>query len=351
MRAVRFAEFGGPEKLQVVEVAKPEPGPDEVLVRVAYCGVNPVDRSVVTGRWDWMPKPHTPGSEVSGIVESAGSLVTHVKPGDRVALALRLFCGTCHYCQLGREEACNYDPRSATAPYAYGIMTDGGYADYILAPGRNAVPVPGGVPLDAAACAALDGLTAWHMLDRARVAAGERVLVWGASGGLGTFFVQMARLRGAVVYAVTSRTSETDRLRRLGASEVIDRTSQDVARTARQLTGGRGVDVALDPLGAASWDASMGSLAPLGRYATCGILTGPDVTLRIPPFYAQQQEVIGSTGGTRADLGRVLDSMARGAVEAVVWKELPLEQAAQAMAELGARDRFGKILLKVAAPS
>lgn len=348
MRAMRFSEFGGPEKLEAEDVPKPEPGPDEVLVRVAFCGVNPVDRSVISGRWDWMPRPHTPGSEVSGTVEAAGPLVAHVKPGDAVALALRLFCGVCHYCKLGREEACNADPRSATAPYAYGIMTEGGYADYIVAPGRNAVRVPAGVGLDAAACAALDGLTAWHMLDRARVATGDRVLVMGASGGLGTFFVQMARQRGAVAYAVTSRTSEADRLRRLGAADVIDRTSQDVARRARELTGGRGVDVVLDPLGAATWEASMGSLAPLGRYATCGILTGPEVTLRLPRFYAQQQEVIGSTGGTRADLGHVLDSMSRGAVESLVWKAFPLDQAPEALAALGAPDRFGKILLNVA---
>jgi len=347
MRAVRIPAFGGPDVLQIHDVPRPEPGPDEVLIKVAYCGVNPVDRSLIAGRWTWRQLPHTPGSEVSGTIESVGPLVHHVKPGDNVALALRLFCGQCHYCKLGREEACSFDPRSATAPYAYGIMTEGGYADYIVAPGRNAIAVPDGVALEAASCAALDGLTAWHMIDRARVAAGDRVLVMGASGGLGLFFIQMARMRGAVVYAVTSQMNHAERMKELGASEVIDRTSQDISRTARELTGGRGVDVALDPIGAGTWEASIGALAPLGRYATCGILTGPEVTLKLPPFYAQQQEIVGSTGGNRADLSHVLDALASGRVTATVWKQFPLEEARHALDALNAKDRLGKVLLKV----
>jgi len=347
VRAVRFSEFGGPDKLRLHEVPRQEPGPDEVLVKVAYCGVNPVDRSIISGRWPWRERPHTPGSEVSGTIEAVGSLVHHLQVGDRIAVALRLFCGACHYCKLGHEEACIADPRVATAPYIYGLFTDGGYADYLVVPGRNAVPLPKGISMESAACAALDGVTAWHMIDRARVRAGERVLVMGASGGLGLFFIQMSRLQGAVVYAVTSQMRDADRMKQLGASEVIDRTRQDVTRVARELTGGRGVDVALDPIGAGTWESSMAALAPLGRYATCGILTGPDVTLKLPPFYAQEHEIVGSTGGTRADLSHVLDGMAQGRLESIVWKTFPLEEAHQALEALSAKDRVGKVLLKV----
>jgi NADPH:quinone reductase-like Zn-dependent oxidoreductase len=174
------------------------------------------------------------------------------------------------------------------------------------------------------------------------------VLVVGASGGLGTFFLQMCRLRGAVAYAVTGSAAKAERLTALGAAATIDRTTQDVAAEARRLSEGRGVDVVLDPTGAASWTASIGSLARGGRYATCGILTGAEVTLNLAPFPAQEQEVVGSTGGTRRDLVTCLDAMARGTLRAVVYKHFPLEEAPAALAALGDPERVGKILLDVA---
>jgi NADPH:quinone reductase-like Zn-dependent oxidoreductase len=179
------------------------------------------------------------------------------------------------------------------------------------------------------------------------VAPGERVLVVGASGGLGTFFLQMCRLWGAVPFAVTGSASLRGQLEELGAEAVIDRTSQDVAAEARRLTDGLGVDVALDPTGSASFASSIGALARGGRYATCGILTGPEVTLNLAPFYAQEQEIVGSTGGTRLDLVQCLDAMARGRLRATVYKRFPLDQAAAAIGALSDEGRLGKVLLDV----
>lgn len=348
MKAVQIVAFGGPEHLAYREVATPEPGPGEVRIRVARCGVNPVDRSQVLGRWPWLALPHTPGSEIAGTVDALGPGVDGVRPGERVAVALRLFCNRCHYCLRGQEQLCMADPRTRTAPAIPGAFTEGGYAEYTVIPALNAIPVPEALDDDRACVAALDGLTAWHMVDRARVGAGDHVLVVGASGGLGTLFLQMVARRGAVAHAVTGSMANADHLRAFGAATVTDRSAVDVAAAARDLTDGRGMDVVLDPTGAASWVSSLGALARGGRYATCGILTGAEVTLNLAPFYAQEHEVIGSTGGTRRDLVECMAAMARGEIRVPVHARFPLAAAADAMRALGDPGRLGKVLLDVA---
>ena len=347
MRAVQINSFDGPDGLRVADVPRPTIQADEVLVRVVRCGVNPVDRSQTTGRWDWLTLPHTPGSEISGVVEEVGALAGPLQRAQRVVVAFRVFCGRCHYCLQGREEACNADPHSANSPIMIGLPGEGGYAEYVAAPAKNVLPIPDGLDFDAACVAVLDGVTAWHETERAGIGPGDHVLVTGATGGLGTFFLQFAKLRGAVVYAVTGQAAAADRLRELGADAVIDRQQEDVAKRARELTGGRGVDAILDSVGAGMFRANMQSLAPLGRLVICGILTGPDAPLNLAPFYAQQQQIIGSTGGSRRDLEAVLDAMVRGRVQPVVWRHFPLTQAADAMRSLATPERIGKVVLDV----
>jgi NADPH:quinone reductase-like Zn-dependent oxidoreductase len=349
MKAWQFVAFGGPESLALREVERPAPGPGEVLVRVTHCGVNPIDRSVGAGRFPWRTLPHTPGAEIVGVVEAAGPGPAAVTPpvGTPIALAFRLFCGQCYYCLLGREEACIADPRGANAPVAFGVTEPGGWAEYVVAPAKNCLPLPAGLEPATACTAVVDGTTAWHMVDRARVAPEERVLVVGATGGVGLYALQIARQRGAWVAAVAGGADKAVALRELGADLVIDRTRDDVVARVREWTGGRGVDVAIDPVGAATWDASLAALAPLGRYATCGVLTGADVKLNLAPLYAQEQEIVGSTGGTRADLQRVLAGLAAGRLRSVIWRTCPFAEAPQALAALGAEDRVGKLVLQV----
>ncbi len=347
MKAWQFAAFGGPERLELRDVERPSPGPGEVLVRVGYCGVNPIDRSVLGGRFAWLPLPHTPGSEIVGTVEALGPATAAPAVGTLVAVAFRIFCGQCYYCQRGREEACIADPRGAGAPVGFGVTAPGGYAEYVRVPARNCLPLPAGSDPAVACTAVVDGTTAWHLVERARVAAGDRVLVVGATGGVGLYALQMARERGARVAALARGADKAERLRAFGAELVLDHTAGDVVPRVREWTGGRGVDVAIDPVGAATWTTSLGALAPLGRYATCGVLTGAEVSLNLAPLYAQEQEIVGSTGGTRAELALTLDGLAVGRLRAAIWRTYPFAEAPQALAALADDSRFGKILLQV----
>ena len=349
MKAWQITAFGGPEQLELREVEPPTPGPGEALVRVSYCGVNPIDRSVISGRFQWLPLPHTPGAEIVGTVAALGPVPTGVPPvGTAVALAFRIFCGQCYYCLRGREEACSSDPRGATAPVALGVTAPGGYAEYVVVPAKNCLPLPTGVEPADACTAVVDGATAWHMVDRARVAPEERVLVVGATGGVGLYAMQIARARGARVAALARGAEKAQHLREYGAELVIDRTTEDVLARLRRWSGGRGVDVAIDPVGAATWETSLAALAPLGRYATCGMLTGGDVELNLAPFYASQHEIVGSTGGARVDLLQCLEGLAVGRLRAEIWRTYPLAEAPQALDALGDETRFGKIVLQVA---
>ena len=347
MKAMQITAFGGPEHLHLADIPTPEPGAGEVRIRVTRCGVNPVDRSQVLGRWTWLQLPHIPGSEILGVVDKLGPGVSTVNVGQRVGVALRLFCNQCHYCLRGQEQLCMADPRTTVSPAIPGAFTEGGYAEYTIVPALNAIPVPAEVDDDSACAATLDGVTAWHMIERARIAAGDRVLVVGASGGLGTLFLQLVRQRGAAPVAVTGNMAHFAAFLDLGAETVIDRTAGNVVDEVRRLTDGRGMDVVLDPTGAASWTASIGALARGGRYVTCGILTGAEVTLNLAPFYAQEQEVIGSTGGSRRDLVDCFDAIARGTFKFPIHARYPLSGAADAMRALSDPSRLGKVLLEI----
>ncbi len=349
MQAWQITAFGGPERLERRDLERPTPGPGEALVRVTYCGVNPIDRSVLGGRFPWLALPHVPGAEIVGVVEALGAATPDApSPGTPVALAFRLFCGRCYYCLRGREEACLADPRGLGAPVAFGVTAPGGFAEYVVAPAVNCLPLPAGLAPDVACTAVVDGTTAWHMVDRARVAPEEHVLVMGASGGVGLYAVQIARARGARVAALSRDPAKAAHLRARGAEIVLDPTAPDVGARLREWSGGRGVDVAIDPLGATTWETSLGALAPLGRYATCGVLTGADVALNLAPFYARQQEIVGSTGGARADLLLVLEALAAGRLQADIWRTYPFAEAPQALAALSDPARVGKIVLQVA---
>jgi NADPH:quinone reductase-like Zn-dependent oxidoreductase len=340
MKAVRFHEHGGPGVLKYEDAPDPKIEANEVLVKVKACALNHLDIWLRVGVRRWtLPMPHIVGSDISGEVAEAGALVKRVKPGDRVLLCPGISCGQCEACFKGLDSAC----RSYTL---FGVMVDGGYAEYVKSPEINVVPIPSDLSFDEAAAVPLVFTTAWHMLfTRAGLKPGEDVLVIGAGSGVGMAAIQIAKLVGARVIATAGADWKLEKARALGADEVINHSKQSIAEEVRRLTDKRGVDIVFEHVGAAVWEDCFESLATYGRLVTCGTTSGPEVKLNLQILYGRQRSILGSFMGSKAELLEALKFIGERRLKAVIDSAFPLQEAAAAQSKMESRDFFGKILL------
>lgn len=338
MKAVRFHQQGPPEVLQYGEAPDPDLGPNDVRVRVRACSVNHLDIWVRTVTAN-VSLPHIPGADAAGEVLDVGAGVTSVARGQRVVIYPGLYDGTCRYCLAGEQSTCEHFG-------LVGRQTDGTYAEIVAVPAANVVPISGTLSWEAAAALPLAFVTAWHLLiTRARLRAGETALIVGASGGLGTAAVQIAKAAGATVIATAGTEEKMERLIELGANAVIVYTQQDIADAARHLTEGRGVEVAMESVGPATFEKSVRSLARGGRLAICGATSGAAASFDIRYLYERQLSIIGSMLGTPVELQQVLRLAEQGVLAPVIDQVLPLSEAAEAHRRLEAGEVFGKIVL------
>jgi NADPH:quinone reductase-like Zn-dependent oxidoreductase len=340
MRAIVFDKFGGPEVLELRDVPQPALRPDEVLVEVKACGINHLDLWVRGGLAGLDPEmPHILGSDVAGLAAAVGAAVRHVKLGDKVLVLPTLSCGVCPACLAGEDNLCRQHD-------VLGRRRNGGYAEQVAVPGVNCLPHPANLSFEQAAAVPLVFLTAWHMLvGRARVQPGDDVLVVGASGGVGSAAVQIAKLFGARVIATAGSPERARRARELGADEVIDHASEDVAARARALTGKKGVEVVVEHVGGPLFEAAVAALARNGRLVTCGATIGQRATLDLNLLFGRHLSLLGSWMGRRAELVEVLEFVSAGRLRPLVDLVLPLDRARQAHERIEARQMFGKVVL------
>ncbi len=331
MKALVF-DKNGLENLRVADIEKPALDPHSVLVRVKAASVNPVDYATVVSIRNVTPIPHIPGVEFAGVVEAVGDHVREIKPGDRVAVYNRIFDGTCDMCLAGQEMLCRRGG-------IIGIVTNGGFAEYALVPARNVFKIGDNVSWELAASLSVGALTAYHALRRASVSPGEVVVVIGASGNTGMFAVQLAKMMGAKVVAVSRRQW----LRDLGADEVVN---LDNARNAVERTsGGLMADVVIDPLGSQTMSKSMGLLGANGRIVTFGALTGDELKISIREIYSRQLKIIGSTGGTRREMLDLVRMANEERLRVKVWRSYDLGRGVEALRNLYSSERDGKIMV------
>ncbi|WP_158055734.1 zinc-binding dehydrogenase [Halorussus halophilus] len=340
MKAVQFSEHGDRDVIEYGEFPDPTPDRDEVLVDIKAGALNHLDvwtRKGLPGLD--LDMPHVPGSDGAGVVLEVGEDVTRFEAGDRVAVSAGVSCGKCEFCRHGEHSLCK-------GYHIIGEHVRGVHSEMAAVPEANLVPVPEGVSWETAAAAPLVFQTAWRMLVvRADVQPGEKVLVLGASGGVGHAAVQIADYIGAEVYATGSSQEKLDHAKEMGAEYAINYAEEDFADKISELTGKRGVDVVVDHIGKETYPDSLKSLAKGGRLVTCGATTGPNPGAGLNRIFWNQLSILGSTMASHGEADDVLELVWKGEFEPAIREVLPMSEADRAHEMLEEREGFGKVVV------
>ena len=302
-------------------------------------GVNRLDLLLRDGKVFQVPLPRIPGTDLAGEIVAVGREVSADRVGERVFAAPILSCGHCEHCLRGEDNLC------ATFG-TVGSSIDGGYAEYVRLPARNAVPLPDELGFITGASFALTYATAAAMLRRGRLSAGEHVLILGANGGLGYAAIELARAAGAQVIASCRDPSKAAALLDAGAHAVVG-AGADLAMQVKDLTGGRGVQLVFEHVGAATFEQSVASLGMDGRLVLGGVTAGTVAPMDLKAMFTKRLELLGCRGSGRRDLDRVLQLLVAGNLHPQVQLTMPLEEAVQAHQWLESGRVLGKIVLTV----
>jgi NADPH:quinone reductase-like Zn-dependent oxidoreductase len=342
MKAVYIEAHGGPEVLTYGERPEPEIKPHQVKVKVHATALNRLDlytREGGRGLRREFPPPLILGGDCAGEVVGVGQEVVGLTIGDRVVVNPLIDSS-----QLGVY------PPEATAPLPQfmGSAVDGSYAEYVAVPAANAHPIAAQVSYEEAAAVPTTFLPVWNMIvRRAQLKPWETVLVLSASAGVGTAAIQVAKnVIGARVIATTSTLEKASKAREVGADEVINYKEADITEQAKALTGGVGVDVVVDHVGAEFFTAAFNALRPGGRYTICGATTGLRAELHLGLLFTRQVEIYGGFMGTNEDMRQIVTMLNRGVVHPVVHQVFPLSEAATAHQTMEEANFFGKLLLR-----
>lgn len=344
MKAVYIEEQGDIDKLIYGDLPEPKPGPGEVLVRLYAAALNHLDIFARSGanRVRVGPFPHILGSDMAGEVVALGTGVEGVRVGQRVLVDYVIKCGTCDYCTTGRDELCR-------RPRDMGVHVAGGYAQYLKAPVQNVYAIPESTSYEEAASIPLVFHTAWHCLvTRAGLRPGETVLINAAGSGVGSAGIQIARAMNARVLVTAGSDAKIARAKELGAEGGVNYNSTPAfSDQIVEMTGGEGVDVVFDSVGAPIWDASFASMKRGGRLVTCGVTGGHRANLHLGILFTRGLTLLGSGGRSRREFADFMRLVNMGALHGVVGRVIPLEQTREAHHLMEDRDFFGKIVLRI----
>ena len=343
MKAIFFNEHGNLDNVQYGEVARPEIGPDEVLVEVKAAALNRLDLWVLEG-WPGLKlkMPHVMGSDGAGVIAEVGANVSGWQTGDRVAVNPTIGRDDDYFGRRGLDNMCdNFS--------ILGEHVDGFFAEYTAVPARNLLKMPEHASFAAAAAASLVFVTAWHsLITRGRLQAGESILIVGAGGGVNTAAIQIAKLAGAgPIYVVGSAKEKLAKARDLGADVLINRQEENWGKAVFKATNRMGVDVVVDNVGAATFAASLRALKRGGRLLTVGNTSGPKFELDNRFIFGKHLSIIGSTMGTSADYETVMGLIFDGRLHPVIDTIYPLAQGKTALQQLAKGDVTGKLVLEI----
>lgn len=330
MKAIIYHEVGEIDVLKYEDVDQPEPGDDEVLIKVKASSLNSLDIRLRTGK---SPRPvdlpHVGGVDVSGDIAKTGKNVKGFKEGDRVVVNPTL------------KKEKGFD--------VLGVNAWGGFAEYVKVPAENVVIIPDNVTYDDASTLPICYVTAYYgLMTRGNLKAGETVLVHAAGSGTGSAAVQIAKMTGAKVIATAGSDEKLEKASELGAEETINYKEKDFSDEIKNITGGKGVDLIFDQVGASFLDNNLKSLKPGGRLLLVGVVGGPVAEkVGLGPIIMRDISVLGVTVfmAPKSDLEKVVALASEGKIKPVIDKTFPLEKAGEAQKLIEDRKQFGKVIL------
>ena len=345
MRAATIREHGELDVVTVEDMPAPEPEEGEVVLNVRAAALNHLDIWVRKGRPGLeVEMPRIIGTDAAGTIAEVGPRVHGMEEGDRIVLYPGLFCGRCEFCTAGQHSQCAHFG-------ILGVQRDGTFAEQVAVPASNLLHVPENLDLMDAAALPVAYLTAWRMLfTRAGLQPGDTVLIHGIGGGVALAGLQLAVMGGARAIITSSSDEKLDRGVQLGAAETINYTqTDDIVAEVRDMTGGRGVDIALDSVGAATWPIDLAAVRKGGTIVNCGVTTGAEATTNLHLLYWNQLSALGSTLASKAEFRQFLRAVEVNGLEPLVDSSYNLEDVRQAMSRMEEGKQMGKILLDMGA--
>ncbi len=340
MIGVRIHQHGTPDVLKVESLPERQISPTEICVSMKASALNHLDIWVRKG-FPGVPLPLIPGSDGAGVVEKVGDEVSGFSRGDEVMIQPLIYCGRCTSCQNGNENLCT----------SFGILgesQDGTFTSQMVVDENNLIRKPSHLTFNEAAGFSLVAQTSYEMLiHRAKIKSGEIVLVWGASSGVGSMAVQIAKSVGCHVIAVSSSMDKCTKIKSLGADDCVNHKLDPIYDSVMDLTEGNGVDVVFEHVGAATWDTSMKLLKNGGRVVTCGATTGPKANINLTHVFYKQLSILGNTMGSKKSINEVTQLLNERKIKPIVDSVYPLAEIQKAHSYLEAGKQFGKVIIEM----
>lgn len=343
MKAAWITGHGGNEVVSFGERAEPERARGQVLVRLRAATVNRVDLYMRdSGAGITHSLPQVMGLDGAGTIEAVDADEVLLRPGQAVVVHPGIVCGRCEFCRRGQSGLC-------VRMSLLGEHRDGTFAQYLSLPAGNVFAMPAGLSYVEAAALGVNHLTAWRMLfTKARLQPWETVLIFGIGGGVSLAALQLAKLVGARVVVTSRDDAKLARAVDMGADVAINGRKDDVARAVMAATGGRGVDVVIENVGADVWPSAIKSIVRGGRLVTCGATTGDQPPADLRRIFIRQLQILGSTLGDFGEFSDLLAFVERTGLKPVIDSEYPLDQVHAALDRLQSGEQFGKVALRIA---
>ena len=338
MKAVRIHQHGGIDVLKYEEIPIPQITENQCLIKIKAAALNHLDIWVRKG-FPGLPLPMIMGSDGAGIVEKNGTMVSDISVGDRVLIQPLTYCGTCRWCKQNKENYCEKWG-------IFGENQDGTQCEYMAINADHLRIIPEDMSFEEAAAFPLVAETSYTMLiDRANIQKGEIVFIWGASSGVGSMAIQIAKAMGCKVLTAVGNAQKGEFAEKLGADIIVNYKDDDIIKIVKENTDHRGVDVVIEHVGTKTWDTSLRILGRGGRLVTCGATTGSEAKFDIRHLFSKQQSILGSTMGNIKSLDSTLAMYRKGDIKSVVDKCFKMSKIQKAHEYLENGNQIGKVIV------